>query len=93
MRSAAYCWSFRSIFFLVSYNVWELGREEGISEKKSSQHCSDVVSTLIVERVKRNKHNNEIVELILKVILDTNDGYMYKAGKSAWEFALVKRVD
>lgn len=90
MRSAAYCWSFRSIFFLVSYNVWELGREEGISEKKSSQHCSDVVSTLIVEIVKRN---NEIIELIIKVILDTDDGYMYKAGKSAWEFALVKRVD
>ena len=61
--------------------------------KKNSQHCSDEVSTLIVKRVKRNKHNNEIVELILKVILDTDGGHMYKAGKSAWEFALVKRAD
>lgn len=52
-----------------------------------------MVSTLIVERVKRNKHNNEIVKLIIKIILDTDNGYMYKTGKSAWEFALVKRVD
>lgn len=92
MRNAAYCWNFSSIFFLVSYYAWELGREEGILEK-NSQRCSDVVSTLIVGRVKRNKHNNEIVKLIIKVILDTDNGYMYKTGKSAWEFALVKRVD
>lgn len=79
MRNAAYCWNFSSIFFLVSYYAWELGREEGISEK-NSQRCSDVVSTLIVERVKRNKHNNEIVKLKIKVILDIDNGYTYNAG-------------
>lgn len=61
--------------------------------EKNSQHFSGVFSTFLIERFKRNKHNNEIFKLVIKVILYIDDGYKYKAGKCAWEFALVKRME
>lgn len=61
--------------------------------EKNSQHFSGVVSTFLIEIFKRNTHNNEIFKLIIKVILYIDDGYKYKAGKCAWEFVLVKRME
>lgn len=70
-----------------------LGGQEGRVEK-NSQHCSCLVSTFSIERSKRNKHDNAIVKLIIKIILFIDCDCKYKTGKhTAWGFALKELMD
>jgi hypothetical protein len=53
-----------------------------------------MVSTFIIERSKRNKHNHAIVKLIMKIILSIDGGCKYKTGKhKARELVLMKMMD